>query len=135
MVTYRNLPLNLRHPVILPSNDTISHFLTHHIRLLHIGYECMRCFRFSAKPQSFIMGNFPTKRTAPSRPFLITSFDYAEPILLRDRKDRNLITTKVYIALFVSFSSKAIHVEIVTDLTSECFFGLSPSIHDKERQM
>lgn len=139
-----------KHPVILPSNDILSCLIARHehIRLMHIGsqallaslrerfwplsgrnlakrtvHECMRCFRFRAKPQGYIMGNLPAKRIAPSRPFLITGIDYAGPILLRDRKGRNFKITKAYIALFVCFSSKAIHLEIVSDLTCECFLA------------
>lgn len=49
--------------------------------------------------------------------------DYAGPIFLKDGKRRNAKITKAYIAVFVCFSTKAIHIETVSDLTSQAFLG------------
>ncbi|XP_074033764.1 uncharacterized protein [Leptinotarsa decemlineata] len=69
------------------------------------------------------MANLPPSRMTPSRPFSISGVDYAGPFQLRDRKGRNFKTFKAYIALFVCFSTKALHLEVVSDLTSECFLA------------
>ncbi|XP_057659310.1 uncharacterized protein LOC130895779 [Diorhabda carinulata] len=69
------------------------------------------------------MGNLPSSRITPSRPFSVSGVDYAGPFLLRDRKGRNPKITKAYVALFVYFATKALHLEVVSDLTSECFIA------------
>lgn len=69
------------------------------------------------------MGNLPKDRVTPSPPFQVCGVDYAGPFLTRDRRARGYKTYKCYICLFVCFSTKAIHVELVSDLTSECFLA------------
>ena len=59
----------------------------------------------------------------PSRPFLTTGVDYAGPILLRLGPPRSKTTTKGYIAIFVCFVTKAVHIEVVTSLTTEAFLA------------
>lgn len=141
---------NKKHPVILPNK---CHFTTilaryEHIRLLHAGpqlllasirerfwpisgrnlvkkivHDCVRCFRFNAKPEEYLMGNLPRERVSPSRPFLTCGLDYAGAFTLRVSKTRRCKTSKAYIALFVCMSTKAIHLEVVSDLTTECFLA------------
>ncbi|XP_050312874.1 uncharacterized protein LOC126747937 [Anthonomus grandis grandis] len=69
------------------------------------------------------MGNLPVQRITPTRPFYVCGADYAGPFLLRDRRGRKYNEIKAYISLFVCFSTKAIHLEVVSDLTSECFLA------------
>ncbi|XP_029172208.1 uncharacterized protein LOC114941390 [Nylanderia fulva] len=69
------------------------------------------------------MGNLPRDRVTPTRPFLSTGLDYAGPILLRTSKGRGHRAHKGYIAVFVCFWSKAIHLEVVSDYTSEAFIA------------
>lgn len=51
-----------------------------------------------------------------------TGVDYAGPIQTREKR-RNPSFTKSYIALFVCLSTKALHLEIVSDLTSQAFLA------------
>ena len=44
--------------------------------------------------------------------------DYAGPILVKSGSVRKPILTKPYIDVFVCFATKAVHLELVTDLTS-----------------
>ncbi|XP_029166192.1 uncharacterized protein LOC114936993 [Nylanderia fulva] len=69
------------------------------------------------------MGNLPRDRVTPTRPFLSTGVDYAGPILLRTSKGRGHRAHKGYIAVFVCFWSKATHLEVVSDYTSEAFIA------------
>lgn len=85
------------------------------------------------------MADLPETRLTPSRPFLISGCDYAGPFLIKDRKTRNFKLSKCYICLFICFVTKAIHLELVSDLTTEAFLaalrrffsrrGLSKSIY------
>ena len=68
------------------------------------------------------MGNLPVGRViAPERAFTIAGLDYAGPIKLRASKGRGRTTLKGYIALFICFSFKAVHLEAVSDLSTAGF--------------
>lgn len=69
------------------------------------------------------MGNLPTDRTHLEFPFLHTGIDYAGSVLISDRKGRGNRLTKSYICVFVCFAVKALHLELVTDLTKESFLA------------
>ncbi|GFU96474.1 integrase catalytic domain-containing protein [Trichonephila clavipes] len=69
------------------------------------------------------MGDLPTHRVTPSRPFSVCGVDYAGPINILRYRGRGAKTTKGYIALVVCFVTKALHLELVSDLTSEAFIA------------
>lgn len=69
------------------------------------------------------MGSLPSARCNPSRPFTHTGLDYAGPIQLRVSKGRGNKSYKGWITVFVCFATKAIHIEAVSDLTSEGFLA------------
>jgi hypothetical protein len=69
------------------------------------------------------MGQLPSSRVTPSRPFSRTGLDYAGPILCRTTSGRGHKSFKAYIALFVCMATKAIHLEVVSDLTSSAFLA------------
>ncbi|XP_075162878.1 uncharacterized protein LOC142235511 [Haematobia irritans] len=63
-----------------------------------------------------IMGDLPEDRITPCRPFLNTGVDYCGPFWVH-YKLRGKSPHKVYIAVFCCFATKAIHMDVVTDLT------------------
>ncbi|XP_059049911.1 uncharacterized protein LOC131844930 [Achroia grisella] len=65
-----------------------------------------------------LMGNLPQQRLLPGYPFECVGVDYAGPIMSASRQGRGCRLMKVYIAIFVCFTTKAIHLELVGDLTS-----------------
>jgi hypothetical protein len=70
------------------------------------------------------MGDLPAQRAEPLQPFLKTGVDYGGgPILIKqgNRKGKKIIES--YIALFICLNTKAIHLELVSDLTSEAFLA------------
>jgi len=69
------------------------------------------------------MGELPSARVQPSRQFLEAGVDYAGPISLRVGTPRSKTISKGYIAIFVCFATKAIHIETVTSLITEAFFA------------
>lgn len=69
------------------------------------------------------MGQLPIFMITPSRPFLNSGVDYAGPFNFKTWKGRNARTYKAYIVLFVCFSSSAVHLELVTDYTSDAFIS------------
>ncbi|XP_075210228.1 uncharacterized protein LOC142317554 [Lycorma delicatula] len=70
------------------------------------------------------MGDLPkSKVQATLLPFYITGVDYCGPFNVRLNKRRGSVPAKCYIALFVCFSTKALHLELVEDLTTESFIA------------
>ena len=90
-------------------------------------HKCVTCFRYKAQPQSQLLGQLPKERVTMSRPFQSTGIDFAGPIYIRHggRRSRsaNSVSAKSYIALFVCLSTKAVHIELVTDLSTDCFLA------------
>lgn len=70
-----------------------------------------------------MMGDLPASRITPSPAFHRTGVDYCGPFLYRCSKGRGIKTTKGYIAVFVCFSTKAVHLELVSDLTSAAYLA------------
>ncbi|GFY19318.1 integrase catalytic domain-containing protein [Trichonephila clavipes] len=82
-----------------------------------------KIFLYRATTSKQLMGDLPTHRVTPSRPFSVCGVDYAGPINILRYRGRGAKTTKGYIALFVCFVTKALHLELVSDLTSEAFIA------------
>ncbi|CAK1598625.1 unnamed protein product [Parnassius mnemosyne] len=85
--------------------------------------ECVTCFRAKPRPSAPIMGELPTSRVTPSLPFSTTGVDYAGPFNLKTWRGRGARTYKAYVALFVCFATKAIHIELVTGLDTQSFLA------------
>lgn len=49
--------------------------------------------------------------------------DYGGPFLVKEHRRRNARATKVYLAWFICMSVKAVHLEIVTDLSTDDFLA------------
>lgn len=70
-----------------------------------------------------LMGQLPQVRTTAARPFLNVGVDYCGPFFIRDRIRRNAKLYKAYVAIFVCMCTKAVHIELVEDMTAESFIG------------
>ncbi|XP_024879015.1 uncharacterized protein LOC112459229 [Temnothorax curvispinosus] len=69
------------------------------------------------------MGSLPRARVTSNRPFLHTGVDFAGPIFLRTAKGRGHKAYKAFLAVFVCFSSKAVHLEAVSDYSADAFLA------------
>lgn len=85
--------------------------------------SCIRCARVKATGMNQMMANLPKPRVNISKPFTHTGVDYAGPINVRTSKGRGHKTYKGYIALFICLATKAIHLELVSDLKSTGFIA------------
>ena len=74
--------------------------------------NCVKCSRFSNETPTQVMADLPAERISKSRPFTNTGIDLARPLTTKS-------DNKTYIAVFVCFTTKATHSEIVQDLTKE----------------
>jgi hypothetical protein len=69
------------------------------------------------------MGDLPPSRVTPARPFLSTGTDFCGPFNAKVLNLRAIRHTKVYICVFVCMVTKAVHLEVVTDLTTDAFIA------------
>lgn len=69
------------------------------------------------------MGDLPRHRLLSGSIFEVCGIDYAGPFFLKEKKHRNTKFIKGYICLFVCFSTKAVHLELVTELTTNAFLA------------
>lgn len=144
------LSYDSKHPILLPKTNHVTDLIIKHDHevSLHAGIQntlyqvrthywpidgknttrrivnsCVKCFRFKNTVPQHIMGHLPTDRLTQSRPFLNTGIDYCGPFMIKEKKFRNRNKVKVYVAIFVCFATKAIHLEIVSDLTTDAFLA------------
>ncbi|XP_050056095.1 uncharacterized protein LOC126549771 [Aphis gossypii] len=147
---FSTLDESAKHPVLLPKNSVLTRLiiLHYHQCLLHGGmrlvmsmihrkfwiiscrsaikeviHSCVTCIRYRAACPKPYMANLPSIRVKPDYPFTNVGMDYGGPFVVKEARRRNSRTQKAYIALFVCMSVKAIHVEVVTDLSTETFLA------------
>ena len=139
-----------RHPVLLPRDHKLVELLIayEHVRLLHAGptavaaslarqfcivrgrrtirgkiRNCVTCKRIGARAKPQLLGQLPRARLNPGDVFKDTGVDYAGPLYIKSGSIRKPVFTKCYVAVFVSLSVKAVHLEPVTELTSAAFIA------------
>ncbi|XP_046608737.1 uncharacterized protein LOC124299524 [Neodiprion virginianus] len=139
-----------KHPIILPTNNHIAKLLVAqaHKKTLHGGptvvqshlnrkfwlvrgrnfirkvvHDCVKCARYGGAVIQQQMAPLPAVRTRPSRPFTYTGVDYAGPFWIRCAPGRGQKAYKAYVAIFICMVTRAVHIEIVSSLTSEAFLA------------
>ncbi|XP_068143658.1 uncharacterized protein [Drosophila tropicalis] len=139
-----------RNPILLPVVSPLSRLLvlfTHQIslhggsqlvvRLIRQRYwiprlrnlvksvvnSCKVCVIYKRRLQSQLMGTLPAQRTTFARPFTTTGIDFAGPFDIKSFTGRACRISKGYVCVFVCFSTKAIHLEATSDLSTEAFLA------------
>lgn len=70
------------------------------------------------------MSALPPDRISVEPPFAVTRVDFARPLLTKPTiRTRTPTEIKSYVAVFICFSSRAIHLELVSDLTTAAFLA------------
>lgn len=77
--------------------------------------HCMVYVRFDGSTPQPVMADLPAARVQQCRAFVRVGIDYAGPLQIRENQLRNSRVCKVYIAIFVCLSIKAVHLEAVTE--------------------
>jgi len=143
------LPYQSKHPAVLPKNHKFTRLLAedYHEEMKHasgrlllsrirelywpldgrrlvksIARNCFRCIRQDPALARQPVGQLPPSRITPSRPFSVTGVDYAGPFYLKPAH-RKAAATKSYLCVFVCFATKAVHLELVGDLTTAGFLA------------
>ena len=85
-----------------------------------IIYRCVVCKKHEGKPYSLpVSPPLPKFRAQRQPPFTSTGVDFAGPIFVKDFKSKS--PTKTWIALYTCAVTRALHLELVSDMTSESF--------------
>ncbi|XP_058444243.1 uncharacterized protein LOC131425935 [Malaya genurostris] len=138
-----------KHPIILRGKHPLSLLLAsyYHRLLLHAGpllmlatlrqrfwilggrnlvrqtyHKCHTCFRSKPILIQQSIADLPSSRVTPTRPFSICGIDYCGPFYIKSAI-RNRGPTKAYVAIFICFSTRAIHIELVSDLSTAAFLA------------
>ncbi|XP_073963739.1 LOW QUALITY PROTEIN: uncharacterized protein [Choristoneura fumiferana] len=147
---HANLNEAEKHPIILENDTYLTTLIVReaHFKTLHGGHQlmlgylrskywilkaknvvkfiirkCLVCAKQNAVVKSQLMGDLPSVRVNPAKPFLHSGVDFAGPYQVLMSKGRGAKTNKAYIAIFICMCTKAVHLELVGDLTSEAFIG------------
>ncbi|GFT57732.1 integrase catalytic domain-containing protein [Trichonephila clavipes] len=65
------------------------------------------------------MGDLPKERITPDKVFNSTGIDLCGPFFIKNKYQRKGPEIKVYVCIFICLVTKAIHLEIISDLTSQ----------------
>ncbi|XP_058827589.1 uncharacterized protein LOC131687515 [Topomyia yanbarensis] len=139
----------MKHPIILRAKHSLSVLLASHYHklLLHAGpqlmlaglrqkfwilggrnlvrhtyHKCHTCFRSKPVLIQQSTADLPASRVTPTRPFSVCGIDYCGPFYIKSQV-RKRGPTKVYVAIFICFSTRAIHIELVSDLSTAAFLA------------
>ena len=140
-----DLPYSTRYPILLPRDHPVTPLIVSdaHRRVLHNGlrdkltevrtrfwivkgrslvrriiHRCVTCRRFEGKPfPAPPPPPLPVSRVKEDPPFTFTGVDFAGPILIRAQGKAE----KTWICLFTCFTTQAVHLDIVQDMSTESF--------------
>lgn len=145
-----NITLEQKHPLIMPNKGHLSYLiiLDAHLKTMHSGCQntlnyirhkfwlirgknavkgqinkCVICLRYKRQMLSQQMGQLPAVRVQQSRPFSNVGIDFAGYFEIKTSTRRNAGYTKCYICLFVCMATKAIHLELSQNLSTESFLS------------
>ena len=86
--------------------------------------RCVTYIRYSARFHTQLRGNIPREKVTPSYPFEHSGVDYVGPFRIRIVKTRGSKgTMKAYVSVFLCLSTRAVHLELVEDYSSDAFIA------------
>lgn len=147
-----HLDYEMKHPAIIPTDSRLAWLIMRqaHFRSQHGGVQvashfirqrfwiprlrselkrytrkCVTCARHKPEYQVQLMGELPAERTRPGKPFEASGVDYAGPIHIKivDKHGKTIITHKGWMVVFVCLKTRAVHLDFVTDLSSDSFIA------------
>lgn len=149
-IQHSTLSFAAKYPIILPKSHHITNIIIdyYHLKYLHAGpqflqgiisqrfwilsarsviksriFKCVRCFRCRPTLASQKMGDLPPVRVTPSKVFFNCGTDFMGPFLVKPNNLRKTSPVKMYLCIFICLAVKAVHLEVVSSLTSEAFIA------------
>ncbi len=149
-LNHASIPSHVKHPIILSNHHSLTKCLVLQVHLdsehagigamlailvdhyyipgvksllRQISRSCVTCQRSYARTAKQIMGQLLPERLQPTVPFTYVGIDYTGPLWTKRGNPRKPTLVKVYVCIFVCLSTKAVHIEISSDLTTEAFLA------------
>ncbi|CAI5670359.1 unnamed protein product [Oreochromis niloticus] len=144
---HADLHPHIKHPAILPSKTHISRLLIEHFhqKVHHQGrgmtmnelrsngiwllgcshavssyiYKCVKCRKFRRNAEVQRMADLPRERVETSPPFSYCGMDCFGPFYVKEGRKE----LKRYGLLFTCLCSRAVHIELLDDMTSDAFIN------------
>lgn len=147
---HANISYGQKYPILLPKNHPYVYLIIKHVHLYYLHsslevtmsvirqkywlihcrstikkviHDCIPCVRSQKEMCQQIMADLPAARVTMAPVFARVGVDFAGPITTKPVGVRTRTVTKSYIALFVCMTTKSIHLEVVSDLTTEGFIA------------
>lgn len=142
-----NIPRELAHPVLLPKSHHIVTLIVRHFhnKTFHSGRgttlneirangfwiisaravitsvitKCVACNKFRGQPACPKMSDLPSDRMEPSPPFTFCGVDFFGPFYVTQGRS----SRKRWGSLFTCLVSRAVHIEIAHNLTTDSFIN------------
>jgi hypothetical protein len=141
-----NLPLEVKHPILLPQKSHLTTLVIRdiHQQLAHAGrnhviaqlrekywivainaavrnfmYNCTTCRRLRKPCLDQKMADLPSDRLEPTPPFTCTGVDFFGPFLIKEGRKE----IKRYGVIFTCLVSRAIHLETANTLETDSFLN------------
>nr|XP_054604914.1 uncharacterized protein LOC107372912 [Nothobranchius furzeri] len=146
-LTQASLHPNIKHPAILPKEHHVSQLLIKHFheKIHHQGrgmtvneirangiwiigcstevssfiYKCVKCRKYRKCNQDQRMNDLPSERLEATPPFTYSGMDCFGPFCVKEGRKE----LKRYGLLFTCMCSRAIHIEVLDDLSTDCFLN------------
>ena len=140
---HSKLPVDVKHPIILPRDSQVSRLIltSAHQKVGHLGTnstltelrrkywiprasqlvrsiiaKCVLCQRYRGRLQVQKMANLPEERLEPGQPaFTKSGVDYFGPLGIK----RGRSVLKRYGVIFTCMASRAVHLEVAQDLSAD----------------
>lgn len=149
-ISRSGLEYEQKHPAFLPSNHPFTYLVIDfiHRSYLHPGIntthflllqqfwiiaakrvirrhlsKCIQCFRINPQPLQPFMSDLPSYRVNQVKPFSVVGVDLGGPFRIKLGSHRGAKMDKAYLCLFVCLATKAVHLEVVSTLTTEGFIA------------
>ena len=161
-LTHAALHPQVKHPAVLPKDSHVSHLLVkhYHERVYHQGrgmtmnalrsngiwilgcskavsshiYKCTKCRKFRRCTEQQRMSDLPEDRMETAPPFTYCGMDCFGPFYIKEGRKE----LKRYGLLLTCMCSRAVHIEMLDDLTTDAFINALRSfiaIRGKVRQI
>ena len=142
-----NVPVDIKHPVIIPRKGHLTELLIehHHLKVNHMGRgmthnelrqsgywlisgssgvarlisSCVTCRRQRRPTELQKMACLPEDRLEPAPPFSYCAVDYFGPFIVKERRSE----VKRYGVLFTCMASRSVHLETANSLDTSSFIN------------
>lgn len=150
-IVLSKLGYDQKHPALLPSSHRLTKLIIQftHAHFLHPGVQttqylllqqywilsakriirkilsrCLKCFKVHPQLPQPIMAPLPAVRVFQVKPFTHIGVDYAGPSQVTAARIRGSKLLKCYICVFICMTTKAIHLELASELTANTFLAV-----------